>query len=141
MGLSPSSKPRLSNIPHKTMDHIIQLALAADRSFLHEEYSAARKVHRKVIMHVGPTNSENTHHALRALAASKRGIYAGQLRLLAHEVWERLNLGHIVPLEIDEPPITLTTTATATDNTASRPSPKPTPYARVCNMITGEERK
>ena len=81
----PSSTPQLSNIPHKTMDHIIQLALAADRSFLHEEYSAARKRHRKVIMLVGPTNSGKTHHALRALAASKRGVYAGSLRLVAHE--------------------------------------------------------
>ena len=134
----PSSTPRLSNIPQKTTDHIIQLAQAADRSFLHEEYPAARKMHRKVIMHVGPTNSGKTHHALRALAASKRGVYAGPLRLLAHEVWERLNLGQIVPLGIDEPPITPTTTPTATDDT---PSPKPTPYARVCNMITGEEQK
>ena len=42
---------------------------------------------------------------------------------------------------MDEPPITLTATPTATGDTASRPSPKPTPYARVRNMITGEELK
>ncbi|KIK01317.1 hypothetical protein K443DRAFT_98809 [Laccaria amethystina LaAM-08-1] len=130
----PSSTPRLSTIPQKTTDHILQLAQAADRSFLHEEYPAARKMHRKVIMHVGPTNSGKTHHALRALAASKRGVYAGPLRLLAHEVWERLNLGQIVPLGMDEPPIMPTPTPTATDDA-------PSPHARVCNMITGEEQK
>ncbi|EDR11111.1 uncharacterized protein LACBIDRAFT_315521 [Laccaria bicolor S238N-H82] len=97
-------------------------------------------MHRKVIMHVGPTNSGKTHHALRALAASKRGVYAGPLRLLAHEVWERLNLGQIIPLGMDEPPISTTTTATD-DVTPSPSKEKQTTYARVCNMITGEEQK
>ena len=140
----PSSTLHLSSIPQTTMDHIIQLAQAADRSFLHEQYPAARKMHRKVIMHVGPTNSGKTHQALCALAASKRGVYAGLLRLLAHEVWECLNLGQIIPLGMDEPSVTLPTTPTATDDTIPSPpsSPKrPSPYARVCNMITGKEQK
>ena len=59
-------------------------------------------MHRKVIVHVRPTNSGKTHHALRSLAASKRDEYAGPLRLLVLEVQERLNLGQIVPLGIDE---------------------------------------
>ena len=42
-------------------------------------------------MHVGPTNSGKTHHALNVLQSSTTGVYAGPLRLLAHEVYERLN--------------------------------------------------
>ena len=63
----PSSTPHLSSIPQTTTDHIIQLAQAADRSFLHEQYPAARKMQRKVVVHVRPTNSGKTHHALCAL--------------------------------------------------------------------------
>ncbi|KAJ7119018.1 P-loop containing nucleoside triphosphate hydrolase protein [Mycena epipterygia] len=87
---------------------------------------------RKIIMHVGPTNSGKTHHALRALAAAKVGVYAGPLRLLAHEIWERLNLGQIVP-------------AGATDEqiaeAAKFGSSTDSPFARPTNMITGEEQK
>ena len=63
----PSSTPCLSSIPQITMGHIIQLAQAADHSFLHEQYPAARKMQRKVVVHVRPTNSGKTHHALCAL--------------------------------------------------------------------------
>lgn len=65
-------------------------------------YAFTRSVRRKFIMHVGPTNSGKTHNALRALAAAKTGLYAGPLRLLAHEIWERLNLGRIIPKGVDE---------------------------------------
>lgn len=34
----------------------------------------------------GPTNSGKTYQALQALAAAKRGVYCGPLRLLAMEV-------------------------------------------------------
>jgi ATP-dependent RNA helicase SUPV3L1/SUV3 len=42
-------------------------------------------------MHVGPTNSGKTYHALKRLEEAKSGIYLGPLRLLAHEVYTRLN--------------------------------------------------
>ena len=56
-----------------------------------EWYPATRAVQRKIIMHVGPTNSGKTYHALKRLEQAKTGIYAGPLRLLAHEVYTRLN--------------------------------------------------
>lgn len=56
-----------------------------------EWFPAARKMKRKIIMHVGPTNSGKTHHALQRLKESKSGYYAGPLRLLAREVYERFN--------------------------------------------------
>ena len=54
-------------------------------------YPAARRLARKVILHVGPTNSGKTFHALEALRSSSSGIYCGPLRLLAYEVFEKLN--------------------------------------------------
>jgi len=46
---------------------------------------------RHVHLHIGPTNSGKTHHALERLAASKKGLYLAPLRLLAWEAAERLN--------------------------------------------------
>jgi len=118
--------------PH-TLHLIQKLVNAMNRPFPADEYPKARSMHRKVIMHVGPTNSGKTHHALRALAAAKSGVYAGPLRLLAHEIWDRLNTGQIIPLGVDP------SSASATSNpTPSRGNPK---YARLCNMVTGEEQK
>ena len=56
-----------------------------------EWYPATRAIQRKIILHVGPTNSGKTYHALQRLEQAKSGIYAGPLRLLAHEVYMRLN--------------------------------------------------
>lgn len=75
-------------------------------------YPDARTMKRHIIMHVGPTNSGKTHHALVALAKARRGAYLGPLRLLAHEIANRLNAGQIGGL-----------------NGVSRP----------CNLVTGEE--
>lgn len=53
-------------------------------------FPEARAMNRKVIVHVGPTNSGKTYNALEAFKKSKRGYYAGPLRLLAKEVYERM---------------------------------------------------
>ncbi|KAF5736887.1 ATP-dependent RNA and DNA helicase putative isoform 1 [Tripterygium wilfordii] len=57
----------------------------------HTWYPNARKKHRKIILHVGPTNSGKTHRALKQLESSPSGIYCGPLRLLAWEIAKRLN--------------------------------------------------
>ncbi|ANZ73455.1 BA75_00876T0 [Komagataella pastoris] len=54
-----------------------------------EWFPEARKMKRKFIMHVGPTNSGKTYNALLKLEQSKTGYYAGPLRLLAREVYEK----------------------------------------------------
>lgn len=100
-------------------------------------------------MHVGPTNSGKTHQALQALAAAKTGCYAGPLRLLAHEIWDRLNKGQIVPAGV-----TLDSSAAVDDNGgmdlldggAHTKPPVLTKehnerFARACNLITGEEQR
>ncbi|KAJ7348849.1 P-loop containing nucleoside triphosphate hydrolase protein [Mycena albidolilacea] len=115
-----------------TTTALVRLAEAATVMHPAEEHLLARSMRRKFIMHVGPTNSGKTHHALRALAAAKVGVYAGPLRLLAYEIWERLNLGQIVPLgATEEQTAEATKFGPSTDN----------PFARRCNMVTGEERK
>lgn len=63
----------------------------ADLRYPAEWYPATRQVPRIVHMHVGPTNSGKTYHALKRLEEAQSGIYLGPLRLLAHEVYTRLN--------------------------------------------------
>jgi ATP-dependent RNA helicase SUPV3L1/SUV3 len=63
----------------------------ADLRYPAEWYPATRQIPRSVHMHVGPTNSGKTYHALKRLEEAETGIYLGPLRLLAHEVYTRLN--------------------------------------------------
>lgn len=56
-----------------------------------EWFPEARKMKRKIIMHVGPTNSGKTYNSLQKLSKAKSGYYAGPLRLLAREIYERFN--------------------------------------------------
>ncbi|KIY44075.1 hypothetical protein FISHEDRAFT_67765 [Fistulina hepatica ATCC 64428] len=98
-------------------------------------------------MHVGPTNSGKTHNALRALAAADTGVYAGPLRLLAHEIWQRLNSGQIPPLGVDpnvssslSDPEELADSALDMAHEASDMRQRVNPeWVRPCNLITGEE--
>lgn len=61
----------------------------------HTWYPNARKKNRNVVLHVGPTNSGKTYHALKQLECSSTGIYCGPLRLLAWEVAKRLNKANV----------------------------------------------
>ncbi|CEP61975.1 ATP-dependent RNA helicase SUV3 LALA0_S04e04896g [Lachancea lanzarotensis] len=54
-----------------------------------EWFPEARKLRRRIIMHIGSTNSGKTYRALQRLKQCDRGYYAGPLRLLAREVYER----------------------------------------------------
>jgi ATP-dependent RNA helicase SUPV3L1/SUV3 len=84
-----------------------------------EWHGSARTARRKVIFHVGPTNSGKTYHALQALAASRVGVYAGPLRLLAFEIYDRFQKGLIPPAGADPERV----------------------YPRPCNLVTGEEQR
>lgn len=55
-----------------------------------EWYPQARALTRRVILHIGPTNSGKTYNALKAFENAKSGYYAGPLRLLAREVYNRM---------------------------------------------------
>ena len=55
------------------------------------EFPESMKMERHFILHVGPTNSGKTYQALERLKTAGRGVYLGPLRLLALEVYERMN--------------------------------------------------
>jgi ATP-dependent RNA helicase SUPV3L1/SUV3 len=56
--------------------------------WLHTE---ARRINRKIIYHMGPTNSGKTYHAIEALCQAKTGCYLAPLRLLASELFDTMN--------------------------------------------------
>jgi len=122
---------------------------ATDFSHPAEWFPEARSIRRRIIMHVGPTNSGKTHHALQALAAARTGYYAGPLRLLAHEIWVRLNKGQIVPAGATLDPSAAVDDDGGTDLLDGSVPTKPPVltkehnkrFARACNLITGEEQR
>lgn len=61
-----------------------------------DEYPETRAMKRRFILHIGPTNSGKTHDALERLKTASHGAYFGPLRLLALEVYDRLN-GENIP--------------------------------------------
>lgn len=58
-------------------------------------FPIARKLDRKIKLIVGPTNSGKTFDALESLKRAKSGVYLAPLRLLAMEVYDKLNLAGI----------------------------------------------
>lgn len=54
-------------------------------------HSHARKIPRKIIYHMGPTNSGKTYHAIEALTKARKGCYLAPLRLLAAELYDTMN--------------------------------------------------
>ncbi|KAK9481391.1 P-loop containing nucleoside triphosphate hydrolase protein [Lipomyces japonicus] len=60
-----------------------------------EWYPKARAMKRKIYVHVGPTNSGKTYYALQRLRKANRGVFAGPLRLLAREIYERFTADDI----------------------------------------------
>ena len=53
-------------------------------------FEMARRLPRRFIALLGPTNSGKTHQAMEALIKAKSGVYLAPLRLLALENYERL---------------------------------------------------
>ncbi|KAJ2778071.1 RNA helicase, partial [Coemansia javaensis] len=62
----------------------------SNMQYPHEWATATRTMRRRIIMHVGPTNSGKTHHALERLKEAPTGVYCSPLRLLAYEVYNRM---------------------------------------------------
>lgn len=56
-----------------------------------QSFELARKTNRNINIIVGPTNSGKTFEAIQALKNAKSGVYLAPLRLLAMEIYEKLN--------------------------------------------------
>jgi len=54
-------------------------------------HSEARTIKRRIIYHMGPTNSGKTYHAIQSLSKAKSGCYLAPLRLLAAELYDTMN--------------------------------------------------
>ncbi|KAF9193131.1 RNA helicase [Haplosporangium sp. Z 767] len=78
-------------LPEETLFRLSRMRDISDMRFPEEWSPPARLMKRKIIMHVGPTNSGKTYQALMRLQAAESGAYLSPLRLLAHEVYERMN--------------------------------------------------
>ena len=61
-----------------------------------DEYILARNIKRKVIVHLGETNTGKTYNAVERLKLAKNGVYLSPLRILALENYEKLNNQNIV---------------------------------------------
>ncbi len=53
-------------------------------------HSDARSMRRKIIYHMGPTNSGKTYNAVKRLCESSSGTYLAPLRLLAGELYDTM---------------------------------------------------
>ena len=51
----------------------------------------AETMNRRFVLHIGPTNSGKTYQAILALEKAESGVYLGPLRLLALEMYDKLN--------------------------------------------------
>ena len=74
-----------------------EAVLIDEISVLYEQYSPemyverAKKLKRTFILHVGPTNSGKTYDAIEDMKKNTPGTYLGPLRLLALEMYDKLN--------------------------------------------------
>ena len=78
---------------HKIVNSIVTQKINFKRPPPHLWFPKAREMERKIIAHVGPTNSGKTYHAVNRLVSNEgmTGLYCGPLRLLAWETFESLN--------------------------------------------------
>lgn len=76
----------------QTHPQAASLRSVADFRWPGDWFPAARSRSRTLHCHLGPTNSGKTHAAMGKLLAAERGVYCAPLRLLAGEMWERLNV-------------------------------------------------
>eukprot|EP01018_Ginkgo_biloba_P038964 Gb_39537 [translate_table: standard] len=67
------------------------LVHSADLTKPHTWFPFARAMRRKIIYHCGPTNSGKTYNALQRFMEAESGVYCGPLRLLAMEVFDKVN--------------------------------------------------
>ena len=58
-------------------------------------YPLARRMKRRFVLHLGPTNSGKTYEGIQRLHGAECGVYLGPLRLLAAEQFEALNLDDV----------------------------------------------
>ena len=72
-------------------DRIKEARLLLEQYDLSGLTERAGRMDRRFILHIGETNSGKTYQAMQALKNAVAGVYLGPLRLLALEVFDKLN--------------------------------------------------
>lgn len=80
----------LENFPDE-IKRFRDMVESADLTKPHTWFPFARAMKRKIIYHCGPTNSGKTYNALQRFMEAKSGVYCSPLRLLAMEVFDKVN--------------------------------------------------
>ncbi|XP_073221293.1 DExH-box ATP-dependent RNA helicase DExH18, mitochondrial-like [Cicer arietinum] len=80
----------LDNFPDE-IKRFRDMVKSADLTKPHTWFPFARAMKRKIVYHCGPTNSGKTYNALQRFMEAKKGIYCSPLRLLAMEVFDKVN--------------------------------------------------
>lgn len=89
--------PEIQKVIKERDDRIIRDRQIREIMELYEAFSPeayvkrARKLHRMFVLHVGPTNSGKTYDAIEDLKKNTPGTYLGPLRLLALEMFDKIN--------------------------------------------------
>lgn len=93
---SYQSRPTAASfIGERDMSKDPRTLLPIDLAYPARHYPRARRMKRQVHLHIGPTNSGKSHTALLAFKAAKSGYYAGPLRMLAREIYDRMEAENI----------------------------------------------
>jgi ATP-dependent RNA helicase SUPV3L1/SUV3 len=79
------------SVSHRVLSFHRTKVESVDLRYPWQWYPIARALERRLIYHAGPTNSGKTHNALQAFKSAGSGLYCGPLRLLAMEVYDRMN--------------------------------------------------
>ena len=82
---------KIKNARSKRQQKEEAIASFLDVFSLENYIEKGKKIKRKFVLHVGPTNSGKTYDALQRLMETESGTYLGPLRLLALETFEKLN--------------------------------------------------
>ncbi|KAJ3037475.1 ATP-dependent RNA helicase supv3l1, mitochondrial [Rhizophlyctis rosea] len=93
--LLPAFFQYLRQMHPESVQTLSNLTIHSDLTNPANRYPETREMRRKLILHVGPTNSGKTYAALRRFEQAKTALYCGPLRLLAHEIYERSNVAGI----------------------------------------------
>ncbi len=89
------SMQKKSDRDRMSRKNLQQALLRAIPEQVRDLYPLARRMRRRFVLHLGPTNSGKTWESIGRLEAARHGIYLGPLRLLAFEQFETMNLANV----------------------------------------------
>ena len=76
---------------HEALERKKEAEVRMMRDIFGEEYDPSLRRNVHYVLHIGETNTGKTHHALEKMKEAASGLYLAPLRLLALEVYDKLN--------------------------------------------------